>query len=65
MDRSGIPYVSPEFQLLHKAKSLREKDMLDFKTCLPFLSPIGKQWLREMLLKCYSSDHPWLKHLNL
>ncbi len=57
---NGISYLAPELQLLYKGKSIREKDNTDFQACFPLLDSTKQDWLKGMLAKCYSSNHPWL-----
>jgi len=52
----GIPYLSPEIQLLYKAKLPREKDQEDFARVVPQLSPEERIWLRDALTK--SGEYP-------
>lgn len=62
--KQGIPYLNPEIQLLHKAKSPRIKDHMDLQHCLPRLSRDQKEWLKMMIVKCYSKKHLWLIKLE-
>jgi hypothetical protein len=57
----GWPYLAPELQLLHKAKSLRPKDQIDFENCLTKLNEKSLIWFKDMLIRCYSPEHPWLR----
>lgn len=52
----GIPYLSPEIQLLYKAKLPREKDQEDFARVVPQLTPEERIWLRDALTK--SGEYP-------
>lgn len=61
--RDGIPYLSPEIQLLYKAKGMRPKDDDDFQRVLPDLDQTGRQWLRQTLTKAHPG-HPWLAQLK-
>jgi hypothetical protein len=62
-NEDGIPYLRPEIQLLYKggASQVREKDLHDFHTMIPFLSVEEKQWLRTSLMKQFPEGHAWLK----
>lgn len=59
----GIPYVTPEVQLLFKARLMREQDVADFQTALPFMDAEQTVWLRDGL-KRFLPDHPWLGRLH-
>ncbi|AQT82446.1 hypothetical protein B1R94_00230 [Mycolicibacterium litorale] len=59
---NGITYLRPEVQLLHKAKHLRDKDILDFQRCLPLLDESSRVWLAESLL-LDSPRHSWLTEI--
>lgn len=59
----GIPYLTPEVQLLYKAKNLRPKDADDFSRALPLLSPTQRHWLRAALARV-SPEHQWLAELK-
>lgn len=59
----GLPCVRVEVQLLYKAKRTLPKDMLDFQSCLPLLSPAQKEWLKDGLLRLYPAGHIWLASL--
>lgn len=61
----GIPYLSPEIQLLHKAGSsqVREKDYNDFQTVLPSLLPQEKTWLKSSLNRQFPGGHAWDKFI--
>lgn len=59
----GIPILSPEIQLLYKAKAIREKDRHDFELVLPYLSATQRTWLREKIGQVYGEPPMWLNHL--
>jgi hypothetical protein len=59
----GRPCIRVEIQLLYKARSLRERDEIDFQACLPMLSPQARTWLQQSLAKMYPSGHPWINRL--
>jgi hypothetical protein len=63
-NRDGWPYLAPELQLLHKAKSIRPKDQMDFERCLARLSEDSLSWLKQLLARCYSSEHLWIKQID-
>lgn len=60
----GIPYLSPEVQLLYKARKPRPKDEIDFAVILPILSQSQRQWLSDALMLAYGADHAWLARLH-
>jgi hypothetical protein len=55
----GIPYLSPEIQLLYKAKAPRPKDETDFTAALPILTVPQREWLADALSLAYGPEHPW------
>lgn len=61
--KTGIPVLSPEIQLLYKAKSIRDQDQHDLALSLPHLSTTQRIWLREKIRQVYGEDHIWLKEL--
>jgi hypothetical protein len=58
----GIPYLVPETQLLYKAKTMREKDELDFDDARRLLDDRRREWLRRALGLAHPG-HPWLARL--
>ncbi|MEO7804120.1 MAG: amino acid transporter [Actinomycetota bacterium] len=63
--QSGVPYLRPEIQLLHKGTGslgIREKDEEDFRAALPLLDAGALRWLRDALRRV-RTDHPWLDAL--
>jgi hypothetical protein len=61
---SGVPFLSPQVQLLFKAKRPnRPKDELDFNSALPMLDLAGRQWLIDALTVTVP-DHPWLERIG-
>ena len=56
--RTGVAYLSPEIQLLYKARPLRDKDQLDFESAAPFLHPNERAWPRDAIEVSYP-DHRW------
>ncbi|WP_034092948.1 nucleotidyltransferase domain-containing protein [Streptacidiphilus albus] len=59
---AGIPYLRPAVQLYYKAKSVREKDQLDFDAALPLLSSRERAWLASAVTMTLPG-HPWLDRL--
>ena len=59
----GIPYLTPEIQLLYKAKAPRPKDEADFARALPYLNGESRKWLAHALALVHP-DHPWLIQLE-
>jgi hypothetical protein len=45
----GVRYLAPEVQLLFKSRAPREKDLQDFRDCLPALTGEQRQWLGAAL----------------
>lgn len=62
-NRDGVPYLSPEIQLLYKARSRRAKDQADFDHIAPRMDPSARAWLRHALLLT-DPEHEWLPHLR-
>ena len=58
----NIPILTPEIQLLFKAKQTRAKDQSDFDLVIPELSRARVCWLRTAL-EMYHPGHPWLAAL--
>jgi len=54
--RDGVPYLSPELQLLFKARDPRPKDHEDAAEVIPVLDLDQATLLRRRL----PADHPWL-----
>lgn len=62
---SGIPYLSPEIQLLYKARpQTLDKDDLDFRQCVLSLEPEARQWLLSCLRRRLAGDHDWVRMLE-
>ncbi len=60
----GIPYLSPEIQLLYKAKKEPlAKDESDFRTTLPLLNARQKEWLKSALQTQFPDGHHWVDRL--
>ena len=58
----GIPYLSPEIQLLYKSYRIRTQDRFDFEHIRPKLAPSSRDWLRDSL-RLMNPVHPWLPDL--
>ncbi|HZM41983.1 MAG TPA: hypothetical protein VFB94_22860 [Acidimicrobiales bacterium] len=56
----GVPYLSPELQLLYKSKGLRPKDDVDAAQVIPHLD--DRQ--RDLLSRLVEPDHPWQRLLS-
>jgi len=56
IDSMNRRYVTPEWQLLFKAKSPRECDRQDFINALNYLDVTQKEWLRHALMKTHASS---------
>lgn len=61
--RSGLPYLNPELVLLFKAKSVRDKDRLDYATCAPRLDRRQRASLLGWLRRFYP-EHDWILSLE-
>lgn len=60
----GLPYLTPEVQLLYKATGLRPKDEADFAAALAVLDADQRWWLAEALALVHGAHHPWLPRLG-
>ncbi len=56
---AGIPYCTPEVQLLYKSKQARPKDDVDFARCLHRMSVEQRSWLVDAVART-SPSHPWI-----
>jgi hypothetical protein len=61
---AGVPFLAPQVQLYYKAGSLRLKDLIDFDTALPVLSPLERSWLQTAIER-QDPGHAWLSQLRL
>ena len=62
--RDGIPFLSPEIQLLYKSKLPGPpKNAFDFVTIAPQLSATQQAWLADAIALT-DPDHPWLTTLR-
>ncbi len=59
----GIPYCTPEVQLLYKSKQARQKDDLDLARCLHLMSTEQRSWLRDAVERT-NPQHPWVPLLG-
>ena len=59
----GIPYLSPEIQLLYKANRARPQDDADFHLVEARLNPAARAWLRAALARL-DARHEWLDVLT-
>ncbi|MHA1366173.1 MAG: nucleotidyltransferase domain-containing protein [Candidatus Heimdallarchaeota archaeon] len=63
--KTGIPYLSPEIQLLFKAQKIpTQKDEQDFLNILPYLERDKLLWLKEKILVQFGINHDWLKEIK-
>jgi aminoglycoside-2''-adenylyltransferase len=62
--QEGIPYLTPEIQLLYKARHPRAKDRDDFVRVLPRLASDERTWLSEAL-SAIDPEHAWLAKLTI
>lgn len=58
-----LPLLNPAIALLFKSKSIRDKDMKDFKAVVPYLSDFEAQWLLRALETVYG-EHIWIDSLK-
>jgi aminoglycoside-2''-adenylyltransferase len=61
-DRTRIPYLAPEIQLLYKAQRPRPEDDADFRQVAPRLDEGGRSFLHDALAGI-DPHHPWLEVL--
>jgi hypothetical protein len=57
--RDGIPYLSPEVNLLFKARHARPKDVADYERVAPLLTGAQRAWL-DAALALVHPGHAWL-----
>jgi hypothetical protein len=60
---AGLPYLSPEIQLLYKAKDPRPRDQADFDHIAPRLDPGARAWLRDALEQL-DPGHAWIREMS-
>jgi Aminoglycoside-2''-adenylyltransferase len=58
----GIPYLTPEIELLYKARSPRPKDDRDLDAVIPAMEASARQWLHDALARVHPG-HAWLARL--
>jgi hypothetical protein len=59
---AGLPFLTPEIQLLYKAKDPRPRDQADFDLIAPQLDRGARAWLRDVLARL-DSGHAWVHEL--
>jgi hypothetical protein len=59
---AGLPYLSPEIQLLYKAKAPRARDQADFDHIAPRLHPAARACLKDALARL-DPGHAWIHEL--
>ncbi len=63
--KTGIPYLSPEIQLLFKAqKEPLQKDKEDFLITLPFIEKRKLFWLQEAIILQFGEDNFWIDEIK-
>lgn len=62
LKHDGIPYLTPEVQLLYKSKNRLPKDEADLATALPAMTPRQIAWLLDAL-RLHDPDNPWIEPL--
>ncbi|MDQ3542197.1 MAG: amino acid transporter [Chloroflexota bacterium] len=62
-ERDGVPFLTPEIQLLFKSKNPRPRDESDLTTALPAMSA---DQIRSLLdaLYLHDPDNPWIPELS-
>ncbi|MFV1999928.1 MAG: nucleotidyltransferase domain-containing protein [Acidimicrobiia bacterium] len=60
---AGVPYCTPEVQLLYKSKQSRPKDDVDLTRVLHKMSRVQRSWLREAIGRS-DTEHPWISVLE-
>jgi len=62
---TGVPYMSPEIQLLYKAKpQTLAKDQSDFDLAVPHMAREAHVWLLRQLEKRFPGGHAWFTSLR-
>jgi hypothetical protein len=59
----GVPYCTPEVQLLYKSKMARPKDDIDFARCVHRMTTTQRDWLANAIARS-EPDHPWIRALH-
>lgn len=57
--QDGVPYCTPEVQLLYKSKMARPKDDIDLAHCLHRMTAGQKRWLFDSVVRL-TPHHPWI-----
>ena len=60
----GIPYCTPEVQMLYKSKMARPKDDIDMARVLHLMSESQRQWLADAISRS-DPNHPWIGLLDM
>jgi len=63
LNSENLPYLTPEINLLFKAKEMREKDIHDFNQTLGYLGNEEKSWLLDALRIEYPGS-AWIKQIE-
>lgn len=63
LKRDGVPYLTPEVQLLYKSKQRRPRDDADLATALPAMSARQVRWLLDAL-HLHDPGNPWIERLS-
>jgi len=58
---TGIPYLAPEIQLLHKSGTGQQKDLDDLAAVLSVLPRRRAGWLLRCLKEQYPQGHEWIR----
>jgi hypothetical protein len=61
--RQNVPFLTPEIQLLYKAKDTRDRDRIDFGNVSPYLDNSARHWLKNAL-ELTAPSHEWIALLN-
>jgi len=60
----GIPYCTPEVQLLYKSKQSRPKDDVDLARTLFHMTRAQRRWLADAI-RSSDAAHPWIDVLEM
>jgi hypothetical protein len=60
----GIPYCTPEVQMLYKSKMARPKDDVDMARVLHRMTVSQRVWLADAIRRG-DADHPWIELLEM
>ncbi len=62
---AGVPYLSPEIQLLYKVKQETiEKDQVDFDAAVPLFGLSEQKWLKDKINKLFPEGHQWAESIE-